>query len=237
MSGDSAAASGDSAAASGDSAAGPGDGTATTGGAGVRTDRPRDDRRSLGLACLLLLAGAGILYVSGSLSWFSVTVPTATRGPMATSATGAQLQPAITAVAALLLAAVAATVALSGIARRLLGVLVALAGIAAGWTTIAQVITPPTPAELVSAREGLSTGGQPIDTSEVTAAAWPWLAVAGAVVAVAAGVLLVVRERRMARLGARYAASGTPTEAPTDPDRAAWEQLDDGRDPTIGRDL
>ena len=172
-----------------------------------------------------------------SLTWFSAEVPTATRGPLTTTATGVQLQPAISAVAALLLAAVAATVALSGIARRALGVLVALAGVAAGWATIAQVITPPTPAQLVSAREGLSTGGQPVGTSAVSASVWPWLAVLGAVVAVMAGVVLAVRERRMARLGARYAAPGTATEAPADPDRAAWEQLDDGRDPTIGKDL
>lgn len=199
--------------------------------------RPRDDRRSLGLACLLLLLGAGFLWVSGSLTWFSVTVPTATGGELSTAATGAQMQPAITAVAALLLAAVAATVALSGIARRVLGVVVALAGVAAGWSTLAQVVTPPSAAQLVSAREGLSTGGQPIGTSVVSASAWPWLAVAGAVVAVLAGGLLAVRERRMARLGARYAAPGAPTDEPTDPDRAAWEQLDDGRDPTVGRDL
>lgn len=204
----------------------PGDGT-----------RPRDDRRALGLACLLLLLGAGSLWVSGTLTWFSVTVPTATRGELSTAATGAQLQPAITAVAALLLAAVAATVALSGIARRVLGVVVALAGVAAGWATLAQVVTPPTPAQLVSAREGLSTGGRPIGTSVVSASVWPWLAVAGAVVAVLAGGLLAVREARMARLGARYAAPGTPTDEPADPDRAAWEQLDDGRDPTVGRDL
>jgi hypothetical protein len=35
----------------------------------------------------------------------------------------------------------------------------------------------------------------------------------------------------MARLGARYAASGART-AQADPDRAAWAALDEGRDPT-----
>lgn len=193
----------------------------------------RDDRRSLGLACLLLLAGAGTSWVAGMLTWFSVEVPTATRGTVGSSVTGAQIQPTVTAVAAVLLAAVAATVALSGIARRVLGVLVALAGVAAGWTTVARVAAPPTPAELVSARAGLNTGGQPVGTSAVSTAAGPWVALAAAVLAVAAGVLLVVRERRMARLGARYAAPGSSAE-PSDPDRAAWEQLDGGDDPTVG---
>ena len=193
----------------------------------------RDDRRSLAVACLLLLAGAGTAWLSGSLTWFSVSVPTATRGTVAASVTGSQIQPTVTAVAATLLAAVAATVALSGIARRVLGVLVALVGVAAGWAAVARVVTPPTPAELVSARAGLNTGGQPIGTSAVSTAAGPWIALAAAVLAVAAGALLVVRERRMARLGARYAAPGAAA-APSDPDRAAWEQLDDGGDPTVG---
>lgn len=196
------------------------------------TPPERDDRRSLGVAVVLLLLGSGTAWISGSITWFSVEVPAA-RGTVATSVTGSQIQPAVTAVAAVLLAAVAATVALSGIARRVLGVLVALAGVAAGWTAIARVASPPTPAELVSARVGLNTAGQPIGTSTVSVGAGPWVAVAAGVLAVAAGVLLVVRERRMARLGARYAAPGSAT-APSDPDRAAWEQLDDGADPTVG---
>ncbi|MDQ4116789.1 MAG: Trp biosynthesis-associated membrane protein, partial [Actinomycetota bacterium] len=193
----------------------------------------RDDRRSLGVACVLLLLGAGTAWVSGMVTWFSVEVPTATRGTVAASVTGSQIQPTVTAVAAVLVAAVAATVALSGIARRVLGVLVALAGVAAGWTAVARVVAPPTPAEIVSARAGLNTGGQPVGTSAVSTAAGPWTAVGAAMLAVAAGVLLVVRERRMARLGARYAAPGSAA-APSDPDRAAWEQLDDGGDPTVG---
>lgn len=203
----------------------------------------RDDRRTLGIVCLLLLLGAGTSWLSGSLNWFSVELPTATGGQAAASVTGAQIQPTVNAVAAVLLAAVAATVALSGIARRVLGGLVVFAGVAAGWTTVLRIVTPPSPAELVSARAGLNTGGQPVGTSTVTTAAGPWVAVAAAVLAVAAGVLLAVRERRMARLGSRYAAPGSDAP-PADPDRAAWEQLDEGGDPTVapppdarGRDL
>ncbi|TCK24974.1 Trp biosynthesis-associated membrane protein [Pseudonocardia endophytica] len=194
----------------------------------------RDDRRSLAVACVLLLVGAGTAWLSGTVTWFSVQVPSATGGAGAASVTGSQIQPTVTAVAAVLLAAVAATVALSGIARRVLGVLVVLAGVAAGWTTVARLVTPPTPAEIVSARAGLNTAGQPIGTSPVSTGAGAWVAVAAAVLAVAAGVLLVVKERRMARLGARYAAPGSAT-TPSDPDRAAWEQLDDGDDPTVDR--
>jgi hypothetical protein len=59
----------------------------------------------------------------------------------------------------------------------------------------------------------------------------PWLAVLGGAVLLAVGLVVLVRERRLPRLGARYAAPGA-RPAPTDPDRAAWQDLDAGRDPT-----
>lgn len=195
----------------------------------------RDDRRTLGLVVVGLLAGAAALWGSGSAPWFTVDVPTATRGTVAASATGAQLQPAVTAVAALLVAAVAALVALSGIARRLLGVLVGAGALAAGGLTVGLVAVPPTPAELASARAGLTAPNAPEGVGAVTATPWPWLAVAGAVLALAAAALLILREPRIPRLGARYSAPGNKEQiAETDPDRAAWERLDAGGDPTVG---
>jgi hypothetical protein len=53
----------------------------------------------------------------------------------------------------------------------------------------------------------------------------------GAVLLIAAGVALVVADRRLPRLGARY--SARPEQAATDPDRATWEALDAGVDPTV----
>ncbi|ALE74039.1 MULTISPECIES: Trp biosynthesis-associated membrane protein [unclassified Pseudonocardia] len=195
----------------------------------------RTDRRALGLVVLGLLAGAAALWGSGSAAWFGVAVPTGTRGTVEATATGAQLQPAVTAVAALLLAAVAALVALSGIARRLLGVLVGLAAIAAVGLTVRLLVVPPTAAELASARSGLTAPNAPGGMGAVTATPWPWLAVAGGVLALGAAVLLVVREPRLPRLGARYSAPGARERATeSDPDRAAWERLDAGGDPTVG---
>lgn len=196
---------------------------------------PRTDRRVLGIVVLGLLVGAAALWGAGSAAWFSVAVPTATRGTVQASATGAQLQPVVTAVAALLVAGVAALVALSGLARRLLGVLVALAAAAVVVLTLRLVAAPPTPAELASARAGLTASTTPGGVGPVTATPWPWLAVAGGVVAVAAAVVLVVREPRLPRLGARYSAPAARARAAEqDPDRAAWERLDAGGDPTVG---
>jgi hypothetical protein len=60
----------------------------------------------------------------------------------------------------------------------------------------------------------------------------PLLAVAGALVLLATGIVVLVRERRLPRLGARYAAPGG-RRVERDPARAAWEELDEGRDPTV----
>ncbi|MEJ8277821.1 Trp biosynthesis-associated membrane protein [Pseudonocardia spirodelae] len=195
----------------------------------------RTDRRAMGLVVLGLLLGAGALWGAGSADWFVLTVPTATRGTVELGATGARLQPVVTAVAALLVAAVAALVALSGVARRVLGVLVGVAALAAVGLTLRLVAVPPSAVELASARAGLNAPNAPAGAGAVTATAWPWLAVTGGVVALAAAVLLVVREPRLPRLGARYAAPGTrAATTPSDPDRAAWERLDAGGDPTVG---
>ena len=79
-------------------------------------------------------------------------------------------------------------------------------------------LPPGTPVELVR--------GQPV---ELTAA--PLLVLAGAALLLAAGLFVLLAEPRLAHLGARY---GTRRErrAEPDPDRAAWLELDAGRDPT-----
>jgi hypothetical protein len=119
--------------------------------------------------------------------------------------TGSQEHPWLTGVALLALAGVAGMVATGGVLRRLVGVVFVLVG--AG-TAVA------------------SAGDLAAET------AGPALAVPGAVVMLAVGVFVLVREPRLARLGARYAAPGDRVEQ--DPDRAAWTALDEGRDPTVG---
>jgi hypothetical protein len=54
-----------------------------------------------------------------------------------------------------------------------------------------------------------------------------WLAVAGGAVLLVAGAFVLVREPLLPRYGA-----GGDRRADVDPDRAAWQELDAGRDPT-----
>jgi hypothetical protein len=125
----------------------------------------------------------------------------------ATEPAEAQAAPWLGGVALLALAGIGGVVATGGVPRRLVGALLGLAGVGVLGFAL---------------RAMLGTG--------VTAA--PLLAVAGAAMLLAVGVLVLVRERRLPRLGARYAAPGE-RRAERDPDRAAWQELDAGRDPTV----
>jgi hypothetical protein len=116
--------------------------------------------------------------------------------------TGAQAAPSLTGVALLALAGVAGLVATAGVLRRVVGVLLAAAGAVQGVLAVVA-------------------GG----------ALGPLLAAGGGAVLLAAGVVVVLRERVLPRFGARYAAAGD-RRAQRDPDRAAWEALDAGEDPT-----
>jgi hypothetical protein len=183
----------------------------------------------LGLACLGLAAAAGLLWAASAPVWFRVTPP----GRTATAFTGAQVAPSLTGFAVVALAGVAALVATGGVVRRVLAVLLGVAGVAVAWTGV-QALTRTgrtltgAPATVVGTGVGPTPTAPPPDLAISPA---PLLAVAGGVVLLAVAVLVVLREPRLSRLGARYAA---PAKRPVevDPDRAAWQDLDAGRDPT-----
>jgi hypothetical protein len=150
--------------------------------------------RVLGATCAGLVLAAALLWGASAASW------EADGGR-----TGAQAAPSLTGVALLALAGVAGVLATGGVARRLVGGLLVLAG----------------GVQAVSAATAVG-GGSP----------GPLLAVAGGLLLLAAGLLVVLREQRLPRFGSRYARGGR--RAQRDPDRAAWEALDAGEDPTAG---
>ncbi len=118
----------------------------------------------------------------------------------------AQSAPELSGVALLALAGVAAVVATGGALRRAVGALLAV------------------PGAIVAARAGAAV----LDGPSVTG---PLLAAAGGVLLLATGLFVLLREPRLTRFGARYARPGPRPDA-ADPDRAAWQELDAGRDPT-----
>jgi uncharacterized membrane protein (TIGR02234 family) len=187
--------------------------------------------RLLGGACAGLVASAAALWGASEATWYRVSTTVAGRPEQLVDFTGAQVRPSSGGVALLALAGIAGVVATGGPLRRVVGALLALAGAAVAGTAVLSLLVSPfaTDGSLPAAPPGVAVDALRQAPTETTAA--PWLAVLGGVLLLVVGLLVLVRERRLPRLGARYAAPGA-RPAPTDPDRAAWQDLDAGRDPT-----
>jgi hypothetical protein len=197
----------------------------------VTTVAPARSGRLLGLACLGLAAASGLLWGASALVWYRVTP--AGRAPVAFE--GVQVSPSLTGYALLALAGVAALVATGGVVRRVLAVLLGIAGVVVAVTATTALLGSPFATDAPAATLPQPPAGTSVDVlrfqpTAITPA--PLLAVAGGLVLLAVAVLVVLREPRLTRLGARFAAPGKrPVEI--DPDRAAWQDLDAGRDPTV----
>ncbi len=146
---------------------------------------------------------------------------------------GHTLDAAITGLAVVGLAGVVAVVATRGLARRLVGVLLALAGLFMMWRAAHDI-----PAVSADRGRSLATSGNSgvgIDASSsvhvVVSAGWPAAAIVAGGLVAAGGVLIVLRGGEWSGMSTRYEA---PAEAapPGDDDVAMWRSLDQGEDPT-----
>jgi uncharacterized membrane protein (TIGR02234 family) len=200
-------------------------------------------RRELTVAVLLCALAGGLALSSSSQPWADVTITReAPLPPTSEVLTGSQAAPLVAACGLLLLAAAVAVIAVRGVARVAVGLLVAVAAGALGWSGLRG-----------------ATGALHLDASDVTSAVglgraqvtsdpvvgWAALALVAGVLGVLAGLLVVLRGRRWPGMGRRYertATAGPQTPSParparpeTDEDRhqAAWKALDRGDDPTV----
>jgi uncharacterized membrane protein (TIGR02234 family) len=184
---------------------------------------------------LTLLGGAGALLVSGR-AWQTIVAPR--PRPFAdevVDVSGRTLEPLVAALGLVALAGVVAVLATRGIARRAVGVLLAVAAVAMGWRALAgsATVSAAKARSLVSdARTG--AGLDPGRPAQVTVhAAWPVLAVACAVALLVAGAAVAAWGHRWAGLSGRY----EPPDAGIEADRqrsgaTMWTALDRGDDPT-----
>jgi len=184
-------------------------------------------RRELGTAVLLVLAGAVLLLVSTAGAWVTgvqVQPEPLPSSPVAVS--GAEAAAPVRALGLVVLAAVPALAATRRHGRTAVGVLLVLAGAAAGAAAVDVLGDPGSLVEL--------------DVDDVATTARPWLAVAGAVVTALAGAVVTARGRRWAGLGRRYEAPAARSAEPAATGGAApegpelWDALDRGEDPTRG---
>lgn len=187
-------------------------------GGSVSTARPvRPGVRLLWTVILLLAVGAGLLYLSSKLTWTWTRHPTPLRGMTVDAQDGATAQPALVPLALLALAGIAATLAIGGWWRRIIGGLLALAGLATVWAG-------------TSGLSGLAAAHPVGYPASQVAIAHGVVLIAGLLIVVAS-VLVVRGARTLPRLGSNYQAPGARTR-PKDPDAELWRALSEGEDPT-----
>jgi uncharacterized membrane protein (TIGR02234 family) len=187
-------------------------------------------RRELATAVVAAVAaGATALIVSG-LDWARVTAERRPPLPAVTGVlTGGDAAPLVPATGLVLLAATVALVAVSGVGRTVIGLLMAVAGGALAWSGTRALTGGLVDASTELPGVGRVTGPVSVDLTTT----WPVLAVLAGVVGILTGLFVVVRGRGWPGLGRRYE-RGAPSAARSDEDRAqaAWRALDRGEDPT-----
>jgi uncharacterized membrane protein (TIGR02234 family) len=199
---------------------------------------PRHGRRELGAAVAGGMLAGGLALSSAGQTWAELTaVRRPPLPPVTDLLSGGQVAPLVTATGLLLLAAAVAVVAVRGAGRVAVGLLMAVAGGALGWSGLRPLVG----GLVVEGTSLSSVGGSPdvVLTAHVRAA-WPVLALVAGVLGVLAGLLVVLRGRTWPAMGRRYERPGPagetarPAPAATAEDRAsaAWRALDRGEDPT-----
>ena len=200
------------------------------------TPQPVDtapDRRGYVIALLVLAAGAALLLLGYSRTWAQAVVSQPGLPTLVVDLDGRDLQPGGAAAAVLALAGVAGLVATRRIGRVVSGVLLLLTGLAAAGSALAFGVSGGLDAvrRLASDRAGVDV------TPTVSTSSWWLVAVVGGLLVAVAGVLAVVRGARWPVLGRRYERAGGPAPARAGRPPSAWEQLDQGVDPTLGHDV
>lgn len=174
-------------------------------------------RREITVAVAVCLLGAAVLLIAAGRDWVRIPASGLSRASLA-EAVEADL------VRALGLAALGGVVGIAAARRwgRLaVGVVLVLVGLGAA-ALAAQAGANPVPA-------GDFLGGAP----EGTPTAWPWVAVAGGALVVAAGLLVAVRGMRWSALAQRYDGPQAPlADAPAETPVEIWDALSRGEDPT-----
>lgn len=188
-----------------------------------RPHQPSGSGRRESTGCFLAaLIAALILFVAAGAQWASgsgrrVAADSFVLVHAATS--GRSVAPLVAVAGLVALAAAAAVPATRGIGRRLAGVVVVAAGLAA----LVQ--------SLAADPQGRLAGRLP-QPAATYGSVWPFVAAAGAALLVATGVLLAARGPGWSSLSARYEAPAVRRTAAPKGDAALWDALDEGHDPT-----
>ncbi|WP_051022327.1 TIGR02234 family membrane protein [Nocardia pneumoniae] len=208
-----------------------------------------DSRRRYPVAPVVLLAiAAAALWASSRMTWVTVTSSDGLTQPRTDHLDGGVWFGALTPLALVLLASIAAVLATKGWLRRVVGVLIALVAAVAAVPAFALLTDSGAIGERAAKLAELPARAQ---VQEATTSAFPAvLALLGAIAAFGAGVLLARMPAETARLSGKYdnpvfrraAATAEVTQRraqspkqgsePQVSERVLWDALDAGTDPT-----
>ncbi|MFF5501708.1 TIGR02234 family membrane protein [Streptomyces roseolus] len=190
-------------------------------------------RRSLALALLLGALGATVVLLSAGQIWAQGTASVA-GGTVPVEADGGTVTGVPTALAIVGLAALVAVFAVRRAGRTLVAGLLALSGAGAA---VAAFLGASDSAAL-DAEAARISGDTAAAVAGLTHTAWPYVAAAGALLILLAGLFALRYGKTWPAMGGRYERSGAPRPARRtaagDPDRPEdlWKALDRGEDPT-----
>ncbi len=183
--------------------------------------------------------GAGALLLLASRHWQTVT--TARPRPLhpdLLQLSGRTLDAAPTAFALVALAGVVAVLATRGWARRIVGIVVALAAVATLWrvASAAAAVSPARAAALVRDKHPQVDPHSALAAQVSARPGWAVLSLVAAALVLLAGAAIAARGGRWAAMSARYEAPRARTEEPDQQraraDAALWSALERGEDPT-----
>jgi uncharacterized membrane protein (TIGR02234 family) len=212
-------------------------------------------RREYALGLALGAAGAGVVLLAARQGWARVATPAPAPLPASVvPVSGQDLVPLAGALALAALASLAAVIATRRLARRLAGLLMAAFGVVIAVT----VCLPLAPSDVLGAARvtaasqagsataggaaGVSPGAVPgggaapgvttVGHVTMTAALWRPAAVAGALIIVAAGLLVCWRGPRWPVMSSRYEPPEQAERRQAADSAAMWDALSSGADPT-----
>jgi uncharacterized membrane protein (TIGR02234 family) len=190
--------------------------------------------RAFALALLLELVGAGAALLVSTRAWQTISTPRpAPLHDDVLRVSGRTLDAAPTALALVALAGVVAVLATRGIVRRVVGVVLALAGIGLVWRAIASSGAVSTRrARTLVADHHATVNVDAVVPHVAASGSWPVLTLLCGVLVLASGALIAWRGHRWQVMSARYEAPSDPEQQRTRAATALWTALDRGEDPT-----
>ncbi|NGO46435.1 TIGR02234 family membrane protein [Streptomyces ureilyticus] len=193
----------------------------------------RSGRRSLAIALLCGALGAAVALLASRQGWSEGTA-TVAGGDFPLSATGSDVTGVPAALAIVGLAALVAVFAVRRAGRFLVAALLALSG--AG--TVAAALLGASDSSALDDKAAQASGDTAATVDSMSHTAWPYVAAAGGVLLLLAGLLALRYGRLWPAMSGRYERDGTPrprkARPAADPDRPEemWKALDRGEDPT-----